>query len=378
MGKIKILFIVSEFYQSGTSRFTYEINKALNKEKFEVSFLSLTPLNNSDLWDDYYHEKHKELDSEIYYFHDFNTSFKPTIRQRLERKIFGKEFPSKWQELINFIDKFDVISLMGEYNFYEVNKFLNQNHLMKLFVHPQNSIYQVPENYVHYDKSFHFRFVSAFLKNDLPIEFGEFKSFDHTYLPLSFEIKNETPLWVKPQNNVKKIGLFSRIAKSKPLDPFIYTFQNLINSLPNCELHIFGSGNPEEEGVMRYINQLGLEKSIIFRGHQKDMIGTAKKESLDLVWLHGYHSVPGGWAGYDICTLGIPQVFWNFGGVERPELSEIFPMYNNTNKFAEKSLKVIQDNEYAYKLSQTQFDYVLQNQNIAKFIGDLENTYLGS
>ena len=53
-------------------------------------------------------------------------------------------------------------------------------------------------------------------------------------------------------------------------------------------------------------------------------------------------------------------------------------MYNNTNKFAEKSLKVIQDNEYAYKLSQTQFDYVLQNQNIAKFIGDLENTYLGS
>ena len=146
--------------------------------------------------------------------------------------------------------------------------------------------------------------------------------------------------------------------------------------MPNCELHIFGSGDPEEEGVMRYVNQLGLKDKVIFRGHQKDMIGTAKSDNLDLVWPHGYHSVPGGWAGYDICTLGIPQLFWNFGGVNRLELRNVFPMYNNVSQFAETSLKAIQNLDYAKELSQSQFEYVVDNQNIANFIGDLENTYL--
>ena len=62
MKKTKVLFIVSEFYQSGTARFTYEIDCALNKELFETSILSLNPLNNSDQWQDYYNflHKHKE------------------------------------------------------------------------------------------------------------------------------------------------------------------------------------------------------------------------------------------------------------------------------------------------------------------------------
>ena len=37
MGKIKLLFLVTEFWQAGGQRYTYEIDSALDKKKFESS-----------------------------------------------------------------------------------------------------------------------------------------------------------------------------------------------------------------------------------------------------------------------------------------------------------------------------------------------------
>jgi hypothetical protein len=59
--KVKVLLIVTDFYQAGTERFTYELDRAIDKSKFEVQILSLLPLNNSPQWKDYYYEKHLEL-----------------------------------------------------------------------------------------------------------------------------------------------------------------------------------------------------------------------------------------------------------------------------------------------------------------------------
>ena len=68
MSKINVLLVVSEFYQSGTSRFTYEIDSALNKKEFITSIISLNPLNNSSQWIDYYNHKHEELGTKLYFF----------------------------------------------------------------------------------------------------------------------------------------------------------------------------------------------------------------------------------------------------------------------------------------------------------------------
>jgi hypothetical protein len=127
--------------------------------------------------------------------------------------------------------------------------------------------------------------------------------------------------------------------------------------------------------MMRYVNQLGLDDKVIFRGHQSNMLETAINEDLDLVWLHGYHSVPGGWAGYDFCALGIPQIFWDFGGVKKPELENIFPMTNNVVKFTELSEKMLLDIDYSLAVRDLQFKYTEEYQNIYKYISNLEKAY---
>ena len=43
--KIKLLFFVTEFWQAGTQRFTFELDQAIDKEVFEISILSFRRLN---------------------------------------------------------------------------------------------------------------------------------------------------------------------------------------------------------------------------------------------------------------------------------------------------------------------------------------------
>lgn len=375
MNKIKVLFIVSEFYQSGTSRFAYEINKALNKSFFETSFLSLTPLNNSSVWKDYYDKKHAELGSNIYFLNEIYKEDKPSFKERVLRKVLNKKIITASLKVTNFLQEFDTISLMGEYNYAYIKKFLNPEIREKLFIHPQNSVYQQKDNYNAFEQNLKFNIVSGFLEQDLEIEFNHFEDYKHTYLPLSFELPYPKPIWEKIDKTIMKIGIFTRLGITKPLDPFFYSFQVLLNKLPNVEFHIFGSGDPVAEGMERYVKQLGIESKVFFRGHQSKMLETANSEKLDLVWLHGYHSLPGGFAGYDISSLGIPQVFWDFGGVKREELKFVFPMTNKVIEFAELSERVLTDFDYAYKLRDLQFDFTDKNQNILNFIVNLEQAY---
>jgi glycosyltransferase involved in cell wall biosynthesis len=377
MNKCKVLFIVSEFYQSGTSRFTYEINLALDKSKFETTLLCLNPLNNSEIWEDYYDKKHIDLGSKIFFINEIQEKpFHPSIKQRIKRKLFKHPLPSTWYKISEFLTNYDVISLMGEYNYPYIKKYLYPSIEKKLYIHPMNSIFQKKDNYINFDKNKKFNFISAFQTEDLKYEFDEFKKFTHTYLPLSFKIPNSKPLWEPTNNLVKKIGIFTRLSSTKPLDPFIYSFQLLRNFIPNVEFHIFGSGDPEKEGISRYIRQLNLQDFIKFRGHQKDMLKTAIDEKIDLLWLHAYHSLPGGFAGFDLCSLGIPTIFWDFGGKNNIELKKIFIQTNNINEFVSHSLNLLSSSEEAKHISQIQFNYTFKNQNIDFFIQNLEDTYL--
>ena len=144
---------------------------------------------------------------------------------------------------------------------------------------------------------------------------------------------------------------------------------------PNAELHIFGSGDPKQEGVYRYVEQLKLENNIFFRGHQENILKTAVEENLDLVWLHGYHGLPGGWVGFDISTAKIPQLFWNFGSEDKTKFHPFFPMFNSVSELAKNSISLLSNGTEAKKLAEEQFNYTIENYNIAKNIHVIENLY---
>lgn len=375
MAKKEILFVVSEFYQAGTERSTYEIDLALNKDKFKLSILCLIALNKSERWDDYYYPLHKALDTDVYFLDEINTITHPTAKQRIQRKLMGKPLPPERQNLWSFLDRFEKICFMGEYNYPILSRWMTLEQKAKSSILIQNSLYQKPDIYVAFDKKAHYEFLSPFEPDSYPWELREFSDYTHTFFPLCFHTGNTRFKKEYKTKENPKIGVFTRITHTKPLDPFIYAFQLLLDEKPHAELHFFGSGNPKDEGVLRYVEQLGLEKNVFFRGHVKDIVESATAEDLDLIWLHAYHGQPGGYAGFDICTTKIPQVFWDFGAVDDSLKDERFPMSNKLKTFVSLSLGLIENPEQARVLAEKQYAFVKENKDIYSYIHILEEFF---
>jgi len=375
MSKIKILFIVSEFYQAGTQRFTYEIDRAINKKLFEVEILSLLPLNKNIHFKDHYFPLHQELGTKISFLSDVNVLLKPMLFQRIKRKLFSASLPNENRQMRDFFDQFDCISVMGEYNFKEIERYLKVENRKKVFIHIQNSRFQKLDLYSSFDKNEKYHFVSGFDNNQIKWELAEFKDYTHTHYNLSLKFENS---FIKSEYKVSenpKIGIFTRLTYTKPLTPFLETFKIVQSKIPGVELHLFGAGDPEKEGVLECVQNLNLISHVVFRGHQENLIKTAVMDDLDLVWLHGYHGLPGGLAGFDIATAKIPQLFWNFGAAPNTLYHTFFPMFEGFEDFGNQSIFYLNNPSEAQKLVNFQFEYINENYNIKNTIHIIERLY---
>ncbi|MBK7149198.1 MAG: hypothetical protein IPH78_10355 [Bacteroidetes bacterium] len=374
--KIKILFIVTDFYQAGTERFTYELDKAIDKSRFEIHILSLLPLNHSKQWKDYYYEKHKALGTPIHFLDEVKFTPKAQITDRIKFRILKTPLTDEKAQVEKFLQQFQAISFLGEYAYPSFAKYLNENNEQKSIIHIMNSIHQKRDLYAAYKKEKAYNFCSGFDDARIQEELSAFSNYRHTYLPLSINLKEDKNPWLSRSDASGKIGIFTRLSVHKPLDPFLYAFQLLLDRIPNLELHIFGSGNPEKEGMMRYVRQLGLTESVFFRGHQEDILETAQAENLDLVWFHGYYGEPGGFAGFDITSIGIPQIFWDFSNSAFSKEQTIYPMYNHLIQFVDKSYAVLTDISEAKSLSELQYEDLYAKRDIRKNVRIIENLWI--
>jgi glycosyltransferase involved in cell wall biosynthesis len=371
----KILFIVSDFYQSGANRYAYEIDKSLDKSKIDLSILSWHKLNNSEIWNDYYFSKHQALGTPIFFENEINQLTIPTFKERFEKKILNKPLPNERQMFHDFLESFAKIIVIGEYLYPYVARFMNEKELDKTYISIHNSIFQHKENYDRYDKKQFYQFISSFKDGMYQIEFQSFENYSHVFFPLSIHIENSVFKTDYELKESVKIGIFTRLSHTKPLDPFLYAFQLILEKYPTAEFHIYGSGDPEKEGVMRIVKQLDLESKVIFRGHQVDLIATALADNLNLIWLHGYYGIPGGFSGFDICTTKIPQIFWDFSVSSDKFSDPRFPMYQQLSKFVAKSLEIIEDPSKAKDLAEVQYKYIDEEKNVQKFIHILESLF---
>ena len=122
--KIKVLFVVSEFYQAGTQRFTYELDRSLNKNSFSTEILCLLPLNSSNRFSDYYHAKHLKLGTKVHFMDDVNQVIAPTFLQKIKKRLFNTPYEDERIRIKSFFDNYDCISVMGEYNLKEIYRYI--------------------------------------------------------------------------------------------------------------------------------------------------------------------------------------------------------------------------------------------------------------
>jgi len=379
MDKIKLLFVVKGFSRAGAERFVYEIDSALDKENYEVTILCLekeSKINSNSI--PYYKSKHINLGSKIVFLDTFLITYTPIRRiiSKINKVIFKQVYESNIDtEVFNsYLLQFDVISWIGEYTFF--NSLAKEN-LNKSLIHIMSARFQNPNLYKNFDFEYPYNFVSGFHEHEHAHEFMEFKKINHYYLPLLLKIPFEKKPWNFINSPVKKIGIFTRLDRYKPLDPFFYSFQLLQEKLPNCELHVFGNGDPEKEGMTRYLKNLGITDFVFFRGHQENILETVLNENINLSWFQGHNNnKPGGYAGFDLCTTGTPLVCWDF--MEKPidPFNEVYPHYKSITQFVAKSYELLTNSESAEKLSILQFDHISSERNVEKHIHVLEEIYL--
>ncbi|MBC7845867.1 MAG: hypothetical protein H7Y10_05200 [Flavobacterium sp.] len=380
MEKIKILFVVADFYQAGAQRFVYEIDKALDRNKFQVEILCLEEISilNKDWNGRYYESLHKKIGTKITYIDNFLEKQPLSLSLRIFRKItrnkFKKAKPKYKSNFSLFFDQFDVIHWMGEYTYI---------HSLPLYIRKKSIIYSMcakfqDENlYSHYDFEYPYNFMSGFKPIEVEHEYSQFKKINHFFFPLVMKIFQKEKQWFYKKTKVYKIGIFTRLNSYKPLDPFFYSFQLLLEKLPNCELHIYGNGDPEKEGMIGCLKRLGLQEKVFFRGHQANIIETAITEHINLSWFQGYNNDrPAGYAGLDICSTGTPLICWDFFDKPNDYFNETYPHYKSMTKFVSKSIDVLTNGKAANLLSELQFQDVLITRDVNKHIRELEKEYL--
>lgn len=378
MDKIKLLFAVKGFSRAGAERYMFEIDGALDKEKFEVTILCLekeSKIDNQTI--PYYKDKHIALRTTLVFIDSFLITYKPIrrITSKINKVLFKKDYESNIDtEVFNsYLSQFDVINWIGEYTYYTA---LSKENLTKSLIHIMSARFQNPELYKNFDFKHEYNFVSGFHESELEYEFEVFHKIKHYFLPLILKIPFNKKPWNFIDTPVKKIGIFTRLDNYKPLDPFFYSFQLLLEKLPNSELHIFGGGDPDKAGMTRYLKNLGITDSVFFRGHQENIIETVLNEKINLSWFQGHNNnKPAGYAGFDICSTGTPLVCWDF--IEKPvdPFNEVYPHYKSVTQFVAKSYELLTNSESAEKLSCQQFDHISFERNSENHIHVLEEIY---
>jgi glycosyltransferase involved in cell wall biosynthesis len=361
-----LLFIISDFYPGGSQRQTYELDVILKKMGIQTSILCMSDLNESEHFTDHYYKLHLELGTPI----QFLSKILPKEKSKLQR-VVNKISNTKNQFKLNeYLKQFDDTWFFGEYTFKKLQYLFDfpKDHAIKLII--VCSRFQ-GKQYREFNKKNKYIFIDGFNdENQVKWEFEGFEDYTHVMLPLSLIPTEQYRKWKFQNTEKKKIGIFTRLSKAKPLDPFFYTFSILQEQFPTLELHIFGSGTPEQAEYDRYIRHLDL-KNVHFRGHQENLKASINNEELDLVWFQGYLNRPAGYAGFDVALTGTPQLFWDFYEGENPLINDstsVYPHFKKIVPFCEASKSVLFDKSFAERLSVDQFNETVANRDMSKNI----------
>lgn len=367
-----VLFIISDFYPGGSQRQTYELDVILKKKGIKTSILCMANLNESPHFTDHYYKLHQELGTSI----TFLSEILPKEKSKISR-LAGKLTKGKSAFKLNdYVKQFDDTWFFGEYTFKKLQYLFDfsKDEAINLFI--VCSRFQ-GKQYREFNKKNKYIFIDGFDDEDqVKWEFEGFEDYTHITFPLSLMPTEEYRKWAFKDVSKKKIGIFTRLSKAKPLDPFFYSFSILQEEFPELELHVFGSGTPELAEYDRYLKHLNL-KNVFFRGHQENLKESINNEDLDLVWFQGYFNRPAGYAGFDVALTGTPQLFWDFFEGENPLINvsdNVYPHFKKILPFCAATKHVLTNREFAEKLSLLQYEDTVANRDMSKNIDLIKQT----
>jgi glycosyltransferase involved in cell wall biosynthesis len=382
MSKVKLLWVVYDFVQAGGQRYVYEICKALDKEKYEIDILKVSPLNADKNWsNEHYYQPTLDLGCKIYFLQDVlkdtnkNTTLFQKIINKVKRKIGLNVFNSIGESEVMklFFSNYKYVSFSGisVYHTLCISRGLQPKNALIIIL---TARFQGVDIYKGYDRNLSYNFISGFDNDILRNELSEFTNFNHTYFPLSLDTKT----FEVPSKNKKKliIGVFTRLSTMKPLDPYFYALKLLIEEDVNVQLHIYGAGDPKKNGFTRQLEYLYLTEHVVFCGHTDSIKDTLIEENLDLVWFQSANSQLAGYAAFEVALGAVPQVLWDFNYLKTvSEVLDYFKSFTNLTQFVSYTKELLLSEEKLTALGLKQQAFVVENHSVEKNIALLERRY---
>lgn len=391
MVKKKILWVVYDFVQAGGQRYVYEICKALDKEKYEIDILKVSPMGYDKAWDkEFYYQPMLDAGYKVFFLADLLKK-QQTIPRSFTKRLMGFIIRKSGLK-INLpgtksrieISAFDILKVFfSDYNHvnfsgvgvYKTICISNKIDLKNAVIHILTSKFQNEKLYDGYDRNVVYNFVTGMTKDSLQIELADFKKYHYTQFPLCFHtLPFEIPIKVK--NSIYHIAIFTRLSGMKPLDPYFYALKLLHEEGLQVKLIIYGAGDPEELGIIRQLNYLYIRHLVSFKGHTESIPNTLKEDNIDLVWFQSANAHPAGYAAFEISMSALPQVFWDFMylGQTHP-IGNIFPGFTELTSFVHYSKKLLLSEKLRKEIGIQQRNYVLENHSIQNHIHILEEIF---
>jgi glycosyltransferase involved in cell wall biosynthesis len=229
--------------------------------------------------------------------------------------------------------------------------------------------------YRNFRPDWRYHLVSSFRTNAaVKHELAFFGTFEHTYFPIVLNTSKARLEWRPTNNGTPRIGLFGRLHRTRPIEPFLAALNVIRNTRPETELHIWGDGDPEAEGITRMIETFHIDSAVTFHGHTADIVKSATDHELDLIWFQSFYGYPAGYAGYDMCLAGFPHVFWELlPNIDGQSGDPAYNCYRDLQGFADMSLKLLKDTDYAARLSEQQIHAVKRDQDVHIWIKAFED-----
>lgn len=380
MKKSKILFVHSQLVQHGSERYLYELCKAIDKERFEVSVLTRFFMVRNN----FYYSKlinigcsiHTRLLSlrhlrypvkYLYYRYDFVKCVIKTVHSSLIKIIY-----------YNFFNKFDIIAVIGIETYCDsLAPILDKN--KNVIIHHVTHQFQFERNYFDECKQSLFVINDEQQRQELNNSNLSLPNLFFLPLPMLFDDCVNIGLNIEFNKSVTRLAVFSRLYKDRPNEPLFRCFSEYRKSNPNTELYFYGDGDPAQ--YIKLLITLNIANCVFFMGHSKSISESILEDKIDILWLVSMGKSIS-YSSIEIAACGMPMVFWNLNEIESSKIFEEtdggLNSFNNLEEFVSYNLTIQHNETELKKNGQKIRDYVMQYYDINKNIKKLEQLYLDS
>lgn len=372
--KTRVLFVIGHLVQSGAERFTYEVLKAIDRDRFEVALLTKSRIRKSD----FYYDKILALGIPIHrrlplWYGRMQRHARPLYLALRPLVDFAYRLWAK-PRLARLLDGYDVINAIQIENYYALQPVLKDDTrvITYLMAHRFQYSYDPLEDC---ERGRRYRF--AIFDPVMREEFAQSGcDVEEIHFPLVIDLSATADLSsharIAPPY---RIGVFVRLARDRPLVGILRAFAALRAKGVDAELWLYGRG--DRELFAKEIDSLGIRDHVSFRGHTNSIERTLREDGLSMVWMTSYGPVIA-YASIEVGSYAFPMIFWNqHGTMPAAEIARAtggaIESYYEPAELAQATFEALREGDGLRDRGRRLRRYVLERYEVSKHIRGLED-----